>query len=87
MPGVELLPSAPMPTSAKQDLSEGYTSILFPHAVLRQVTVIQEGEKEGATRIFKVPFAWFYYYSVSINGLNKEGKYPSFNLCDIRQED
>lgn len=39
MPEIEFLPSAPMPTLAKQALSGGYTSILFPDAILRQVTV------------------------------------------------
>lgn len=51
MPGIEVLPGAPMPTSAKQALSGSYTSTLFQDVVLRQVTVTQEGGGGGATRI------------------------------------
>lgn len=56
------------------------------------MTVIQGGEGEEQLEFLKsllqlLGYAWFYYYSVFINGLNKEGKYSSFNLSDIRQED
>lgn len=51
MPGFEVLPIAPMPTTAKQALWEDCT-ILFPAVALGQVKGTQEGGREGATKIF-----------------------------------
>ena len=52
MPEFEVLPTAPMPTSAKQALSGGCNSILFPDVALGQVKGTQEGGRGEATRIF-----------------------------------
>lgn len=52
MPGFEGLPTAPMTTSAKQVLSGGYSTILFPNVAPGQVKGTEEGGRGVSTRIF-----------------------------------